>query len=98
MSSLNRTSQADALVRHLPQDERTIDRDLVARHGRSARTLVKDGPLRLTLIAIAAGGEMPRHSAEGPVSIQLIEGDATVAAAGSEYSLALGDVLVIAAG
>ena len=31
-----------------------IDPDLLARHGRSGRTLVKDGPLRLTIMGLAA--------------------------------------------
>jgi quercetin dioxygenase-like cupin family protein len=95
---MNRTLQGNALVHHLTQDERMIDRDLVAQHGRSARTLVKEGPLRLTLVAIGAGGVMPRHTAEGPVTIHLIEGDATVGAAGTPYRLAIGDVLVLGAG
>ena len=42
MSSLDRVIDGDALVRHLTQDERTIDQGLVAKHGRSARTLVKE--------------------------------------------------------
>jgi quercetin dioxygenase-like cupin family protein len=98
MSSLNRKIDGDVLVRHLKRDEQTIDQDLLARHGRSARTLVKDGPLRLTLIAIAANGGMPSHRAEGPVSIHLLEGDVALDVDGSEYALAPGEVLVLAAG
>jgi quercetin dioxygenase-like cupin family protein len=98
MSSLNRPLDGDTLVRHLTQDERTIDRELLAKHGRSARTLVKEGPLRLTLVALAGGGVMPKHSAEGPVTIHLVEGEVTVNAAGAQYPLKLGDVLMIAAG
>jgi quercetin dioxygenase-like cupin family protein len=98
MSSLNRTIDGDVLVRHLKRDEQMIDQDLVTRHGRSARTLVKEGPLRLTLIALAAGGNLPPHRTEGPVTIHLMEGDVTFDAAGQEYSLVPGEVLVLAAG
>jgi quercetin dioxygenase-like cupin family protein len=98
VSSLNRTIDGDALVQHLTQDQRTIDQELVAKHGRSARTLVKEGPLRLTLMAIGANGGLPEHSTEGPVSIHLLEGDVTFSAAGAEYPLVAGDVLVLAAG
>jgi quercetin dioxygenase-like cupin family protein len=98
MSSLNRKIEGAVLVRHLKRDEQMIDQDLLARHGRSARTLVKDGPLRLTLIALAPGRGMPSHHAEGPVSIHLLEGDVVLEADGSAYSLVPGEVLVLAAG
>ena len=98
MSSLTRTIEGDVLVRHLKRDEQMIDQDLLARSGRSARTLVKDGPLRLTLIALAAGGNMPPHRAEGPVTIQLIEGDVVFDVAEREYPLVPGEVLVLASG
>lgn len=98
MSSLNRKIEGDVLVRHLKRDEQTIDKDLVARHGRSARTLVKDGPLRLTMIALAAGGGMPSHRAEGPVSIHLLEGDVVLDVEERAYALVPGEVLVLASG
>jgi len=98
MSSLNRKIEGDVLVRHLKRDEQTIDKDLVARHGRSARTLVKDGPLRLTMIALAAGGGMPPHRAEGPVSIHLLEGDVVLDVEERAYALVPGEVLVLASG
>lgn len=98
MSSLQRTIEGDVLVQHLTQDQRTIDPELVARHGRSARTLVKEGPLRLTLMALGAGGHLPSHHADGPVSIHLVEGQVVFEAQGSEYPLVAGDVLVLAAG
>ena len=37
--------------------------------------LMKEGPLRLTVIAIAPGGDMPMHSTEGPVTVHVLEGD-----------------------
>ena len=98
MSSLNRTIEGDALVLHLPQDQRMIDRALLEKHGRSARTLVKEGPLRLTLIAIAKGGELPEHDADGPISVHVIEGELVFTAAGKQYALATGDVLMVGAG
>lgn len=98
MSSLRRTLEGDVLVHHLKRDEQMIDQDLVARHGRSARTLVKIGPLRMTVIALAASGSLAPHHAEGPVTIQLLEGDAVFNAAEQEYPLTVGDVLVLASG
>jgi quercetin dioxygenase-like cupin family protein len=98
MSSLRRTLEGDVLVHHLKRDEQMIDRDLLARHGRTARTLVKEGPLRLTVIALAAGGSIPSHHAEGPVTIHLLEGEVVFDVAEREYPLASGDVLVLASG
>lgn len=98
MSSMHRTIEGDVLVHHLTRDDRTIDPVLLARHGRSARTLVKDGPLRLTIIAIAPGADLPTHHTEGPVTIYILEGDILFQAAGHEYPLNTGDLLVLAPG
>ena len=98
MTSLQRTIDGDVLVQHLKQDERMIDQALLAKHGRSARTLVKEGPLRLTLMAIGAGGNLPAHRTEGPVTLHVLEGAVTFVATGGTYPLAPGDVLVLAAG
>jgi quercetin dioxygenase-like cupin family protein len=98
MSSMNRVLDGDVLVHHLTQDERMIDPDLLARHGRGGRTLVKDGPLRLTIMGLAAGGVLPAHSTDAPVTIHLLEGDATFNALGRDYPLTSGDVLVFGPG
>ena len=97
MSSLSRNLAGDVLVHHLTDDEMLIDRALVAQHGRSARTLLKEGPLRVTMIALAPNGQLPPHSTVGPISIQLVEGDITFTAGGKDYELAMRDLLVIAA-
>ena len=96
MSSIQRTLAGDVLVHHLKEGERMIDRTLVAQHGRSARTLVKQGPLRITIIAIAPGGDMEPHSAPGPVSMQVVEGEIIFAALGREYVARTGEILVMA--
>jgi quercetin dioxygenase-like cupin family protein len=98
MSSMHRTLEGEVLVHHLTRDEQMIDQELVAQHGRSARTLVKDGPLRLTIIAIAAGGTLPRHSTSGPVTVHVLEGEILFTALDREYTLRTGDVLVLAPG
>ncbi len=93
---MHRTVAGEVLIHHLTQDEWMIDPVLLARHGRTARTLVKEGPLRLTMIAIAAGGDLPAHSTDGPVSIHVLQGEVRFEALGEEYPLATGDVLVFA--
>lgn len=98
MSSMHRTIDGEVLVRHLTRDGWMIDAELLAAHGRTGRTLVKEGPLRLTVMAIAAGGELPEHSTPGPVTIQVLEGEVTFQALDAEYVLAPGDVLILAGG
>jgi quercetin dioxygenase-like cupin family protein len=94
MSSMNRVLEGDVLVHHLTEDERILDQDLLARHGRTARTIVKDGPLRLTLMGLAPGGVMPSHRTEAQVTVHVLEGEGTFTAAGREYHLKTADVLV----
>lgn len=98
MSSLNRTVEGDVLVHHLPHATELIDRALVDQHGRSARTLVKEGLLRLTIIALGEDGDMPVHSTAGPVAVHMLQGEGVFRAGGNDYRLGQGDVLVFAAG
>lgn len=98
MSSMRRILNADVLVHHLTQDERMLDPELLARHGRTARTIVKEGPLRLTIMGIAAGGVLPAHSTDAHITIHVLEGAVTFTAAGREYALTVGDVLVFSPG
>ena len=98
MSSMRRILDGEVLVHHLTRDERMLDPELLARHGRTARTLVKEGPVRLTIMGIAAGGVLPTHHTDAHVTIHLLEGEVTFTARGREYPLHIGDVLVLASG
>ena len=98
MSSMHRTLEGDVLVHHLKEDERMIDQTLLARHGRSARTLVKQGPLRLTMIALAPNGSLAPHAAAGPITMYVVEGAIVFNALGQDYAVQAGDVLVMAPG
>lgn len=98
MSSMNRTIEGEVLVHHLRQDELIIDRELLAQRGRTSRTIVKEGPLRIVLMALSPGGDLPAHSTDQPVQIHVTDGDIVFRAAGSDYKLTKGDTLVFAAG
>ncbi len=97
MSSMNRTIEGDVLVHHLSQDELIIDRELLALRDRTARTLVKEGPLRLVLMALPPHGDLPAHRTDEPVTIHVTDGEVTFRALDKEYNLVKGDVLVFAA-
>lgn len=98
MSSMHRTIDGEVLVRHLSQDEMMIDRELLAQRGRTARTIVKEGPVRLVLMALSPGGDLPAHRTDGPVTIHVTDGEVIFRAFSEEYHLMTGDVLVFAAG
>ena len=42
--------------------------------GRAGKTLVKEGSLRITLVALKTGTLLPSHQVAGPISIQTIRG------------------------
>lgn len=96
--SLNREISGPVLFHKLSRDELTLDTKLLEEHGRTARTLVKEGELRLTLMGIAAGGHMPEHAAQGPVSVHVLKGDVVFSSSGEEHPLGAGDVLVFGPG
>ncbi len=98
MSSMHRTIEGEVLINHLTHDEWMIDQEILTKHGRTARTLVKEGPLRLTVMALAPGGFLPVHDTTGPVSIHALEGQVVFTALDKEYPLSAGDVLVLAPG
>lgn len=98
MSSLNRKVSGDVLLYHLADDEQLIDQALLAKHGRSSRTLVKEGPLRLTVVALGAGGELAAHRAPGVVTIHVLEGEISLAVAGTDHEMKPKDLLVMEPG
>ncbi len=71
------------------------DGDILARSGRTARTLIKDHSLRVTVQLLAAGGSIGEHHAEGPITVQVLRGALTFRAAGRDYELEEGDLLAL---
>ena len=55
----------DDTLREFAEDSKT---------GRAGKTLVKEGSLRITLVALKTGTALPSHQVAGPVSIQTIRG------------------------
>lgn len=45
-----------------------------AEHGRSAHLLLRDGPLRQSVIALTAGNELSEHDAPPAASLQILRG------------------------
>ena len=99
MSSIDRPLSADVLRFDLRDERaRVDDPELLARHGRNARTLVKEGALRVTLVMLRAGGAIAPHRAPGAITLHVLDGDVHVQAAGQEHRLSSGHLLVMNGG
>ena len=99
MSSLDRlltaphlTFDMGAQIADLRQDEN------YARTGRVGRTLVKSGPLRLTLVVIAAGVEVGTHQAVTPMTLQPLEGRLRYRVDDEHMEIGAGEVLFFGPG
>lgn len=94
MSSIDRSLSGDVLVFDLGEErERASDQEIIGRSGRNARTLMKSGSLRATLIVLGAGGGIPEHHAEGPILVQPLEGRIDFTIAGETHDLGPGQLL-----
>lgn len=91
---IDRPLSGDVLVFDLAAERgHAADPAVLGRNGRNARTLVKDGPLRVTLVALGAGGELAEHHADGPITIQVIDGVIRFTADGHDHELRPGSLL-----
>lgn len=92
----HRVLSGEALQFRLSEEiERTQDQEILARSGRNARTLLKDGALRITVITLAPDGGIPEHQAEGPLVVQVLRGRMTFTIGTKIYDLAEGDALAV---
>ena len=79
-------------------EELDIVRDQLATATRTARTLIKNGPLRATLVGLAAGAELAEHSADGPITVHVLEGEIDFDVHGKTWELRAGSLLALDAG
>ncbi|MEO3751229.1 cupin domain-containing protein [Streptomyces sp. B6B3] len=70
-----------------------------AEHGRSAHLFLHDGPLRQSVIALAAGAELEEHTAPPAASLHVLRGRVRlIAREGEDTELRAGQVLNIPQG
>lgn len=99
MPSIDRPLADDTLRLGIEEElERLAGEEGVPRGSRKARTLIKDGPLRVTLVVLGPGAEIPAHHADGPITIQGMAGSVTVHAGQTAHELSTGDLLAVGAG
>ncbi len=94
MPSIDRPLSGDVLVFDLDEErDHAADPAPLERSGRNARTILKSDALRVTVVALAPGGAIPEHQAEGPITVQPIRGRIRFTAGGRDYELAPGQLL-----
>ncbi|MFG0293766.1 MAG: cupin domain-containing protein [Phycisphaerales bacterium JB050] len=71
---------------------------ITTKHGHRQKTLYKHAGRTIALFVMDKGAEMREHATDGTVSIQAIEGDLIVTAAGAEQHLKPGGLVILASG
>ena len=86
----------DVLLLDIEQESKEIlEAAREAGIGHAAKTLVKDGPLRLVILGFTPGSFLREHNSDGPVSIQALSGKVDVAIEDRSESVEPGKTLVI---
>lgn len=98
MSPVQHPVAGRALSFSLAEESRRVRAELGDARERIARTLVKEGSLRVTLVALRADGSLEPHKTEGPISVQVLEGDVELTADGRTWPLQPGSLLALDAG
>jgi len=75
MSPVRHPVSGAALAFALTDELDKLHAELATAPARSARTLVKGGPLRVTLVGVKPGGELRPHQADGPITVHVLEGE-----------------------
>jgi quercetin dioxygenase-like cupin family protein len=80
------------------EDETLRELAATSESGRAAKTLVKQGSLRITLVALKKGTALPSHQVAGPVSIQTIRGCLRLATDNGTIDVPAGSLITLEAG
>lgn len=80
------------------EDDELRERAEATKAGRAAKTLVKEGALRVTLAALTKGTALKPHQVAGPGSIQSIRGCLRVGSEAGELDVPAGNVVALDAG
>jgi len=66
--------------------------------GRAAKTLVKEGPIRVTLVALRRGVALEEHHVAGPVTIQVLHGTFRLSTDRGDTDVHVGELVVLDTG
>lgn len=97
--SPERPLDAPLLTFDIPALLTQVKRESAWRTGsRNAITLLKTRGLRVVLVAMHAGTVIPSHRAEGPITVQVLEGQLVFSAGSKNVTLASAQVLTLQPG
>ena len=98
MSPVDRPMEGDVLSFRLDDEIRALKAQMGPGRDRLGHTLVKEGPLRITLVMILPAGMISPHAADGAVAIQVLEGSISLDVAGTTKDLGTGALITLAPG
>jgi len=75
-----------------------VRRELEESPARAGRTIVKEGALTVTLVGVKPGAELRPHKADGPITVQVLEGEIEVQSGGSSRTLPTGTLVAFNSG
>lgn len=79
------------------EDELLRARAAKSADGRASKTLVKEGPLRITLVALRKGGTLSSHQVAGPISMQMLRGALNLTTGAGDVRLETGHLVTLEA-
>lgn len=98
MSPVQRAITGVALSFSLSDELGILREELDAAGERVGRTILKNGPLRVTLVGLKAGGTLRSHRADGPITIHVVEGAIDFEVGGTVWPLPAGTLFSLEAG
>jgi len=98
MSPVKHAVSGPALTFSLTEEMASLKSELRNAPARAAKTLIKEGPVTVTLIGVNAGGSLHAHKADGPITVQVLEGEVEFAIGETTRSLPAGTLLALDGG
>lgn len=80
------------------EEARLREQAAASKAGRAAKTLVKEGALRITQVALRKGTPLQSHQVAGPVSLQVQRGRLRLTTASGVLDLGSGELVALDAG
>jgi quercetin dioxygenase-like cupin family protein len=98
MSPVKHPVSGPELIFSLPEEMALLKSELRSAPARTAKTLVKEGPVTVTLIGVNPGGSLHSHKADGPITVQVLEGEVEFAIGEATRALPAGTLLALDGG
>ena len=98
MTPVKHPVSGPALTFSLSDELATLKDELRNAGARTAKTLIKEGPVTVTLIGVNPGGSLHAHKAAGPITVQVLEGEVEFSIGESMRALPTGTLLALDAG